>query len=71
MPRERWHEIRDDALLGIRQRKKERERWNEEEECEKVERNIWTLTCWKLKCKLKVSYENIIICHIEKCNKYD
>lgn len=61
MPKERWHEIRDDALLGIRQRKKG---WNEEMECEKKLEGTWTLTYWKLKSKLKVSYENIIF-HIE------
>lgn len=34
-------------------------------ECEKKLEGTWTLTYWKLKSKLKVSYENIIF-HIEQ-----
>lgn len=34
-------------------------------ECEKKLEGTWTLTYWKLKSKLKVSYKNIIF-HIEQ-----
>ena len=50
LPRDRWQEIRDDALSGIRQRKS----WNEG-----VEREKKLEGTWKLKSKLKVSYEDI------------